>query len=66
MHQLFLLDSQGVEGAGDDHEDGDEDLEGVDGVATPDRRLGGRQEHPGTLCKVEREWEREDEDENLN
>ena len=66
MHQLFLLDSQGVEGAGDDHEDRDEDLEGVDGVATPDRGLGGRQKHPATLCKMEREWDMKDEGEHFN
>ena len=35
IHCIKLLDSDGVYGAGDDHEDGVEDLEGVDRVTAP-------------------------------
>ena len=33
--EIILLDSNGVNWAGDDHQDWDEDLEGVDRVAAP-------------------------------
>ena len=35
IHCSKLLDSDGVYRAGDDHQDGDEDLEGVDRVTAP-------------------------------